>query len=156
MRNNNDENAANETNANEKNKDKKKKEDKRDQDNLGQIFEVTPNPEPSDITPMGQYDLSLIPGVRIFNFEDIPLNDEIIKVENDLGEFIIDDKELFKYMEQYPYKPRSFSIRYPSGEKYSGYFSPNWEKEVFGIQINPNGSKYVGLFKRGMYDGRGR
>ena len=115
----------------------------------------TPKGEPNP-TPTGNYDKSLIPGDLIFNFNDIPINDEITKVENDLGEFIIDQKELLKYMEQYPYVPKSFSIRYPSGEKYSGYFSPNWEKEVFGIQINPNGSKYVGLFKNGMYDGRGR
>jgi ABC-type iron transport system FetAB ATPase subunit len=52
--------------------------------------------------------------------------------------------------------PKFFSIKYPSGEKYSGYFSPDWEKEVFGIQINKDGSKYVGMFKNGMYDGRGR
>jgi len=114
-------------------------------------------PNPGDIsTPTGNYDRSKIPGELIFNFNDIPLNDEIEKVENDLGEFIIEQKELLKYMQEYPYTPQSFSIRYPSGEKYSGYFSPNWEKEVFGIQINPNGSKYVGLFKNGQYEGRGR
>ena len=114
----------------------------------------TPKGEPNH-TLTGNYDKSLIPGDLIFNFNDIPLREEIAKVENDLGEFIIEQKELLKYMEQYPYVLKSFSIRYPSGEKYSGYFSPNWEKEVFGIQINPNGSKYLGLFKNGMYDGRG-
>ena len=92
----------------------------------------------------------------LFNFNDLPLIDEITKVENEIGEFIIEQKELLKYMEQYPYVPKFFSIKYPSGEKYSGYFSPDWEKEVFGIQINKDGSKYVGMFKNGMYDGRGR
>ena len=134
-------------NMNETNKDLPSYEKKK--------LHETPKGEPNS-TPTGNYDKSLIPGDLIFNFNDIPLNDEIAKVENDLGEFIIDQKELLKYMEQYPYVPKSFSIKYPSGEKYSGYFSPNWEKEVFGIQINPNGSKYVGLFKNGMYDGRGR
>jgi len=134
-------------NMNDTNKDLQSQEKEKQND--------TPKGEPNP-TPTGNYDKSLIPGDLIFNFNDIPLNEEIAKVENDLGEFIIDQKELLKYMEQYPYVPKSFSIRYPSGEKYSGYFSPNWEKEVFGIQINPNGSKYVGLFKNGMYNGRGR
>ena len=142
----------NETNNNIRNplpdKEKEKVKDEKINNN-------TPYPEEIS-TPTGNYDRSKIPGELIFNFNDIPLNDEIEKVENDLGEFIVDQKELIKYMEQYPYTPQSFSIRYPSGEKYSGYFSPNWEKEVFGIQINPNGSKYVGLFKNGQYEGRGR
>ena len=115
---------------------------------------LTPIPEYP--TPIGNYDKTKMPGDLIFNFNDIPLNDEIIKVENDIGEFIIEQKELLKYMEQYPYVPKNFSIKYPSGEKYSGYFSPDWEKEVFGIQINKDGSKYVGFFKNGMFEGRGR
>ena len=135
-----------------KNEDKDKDKDK---DESLNIFNNTPNPEENS-TPTGNYDKTLIPGELIFNFNDIPINDEILKVENDLGEFIIEQKELLKYMAQYPYSPKLFSIRYPVGEKYSGYFSPNWEKEIFGIQINPNGSKYVGLFKKGMYEGRGR
>ena len=115
---------------------------------------MTPIPEYP--TPSGNYDKSKMPGDLIFNFNDIPLNDEIIKIENEIGEFIIEQKELIKYMEQYPYVPKHFSLRYPSGEKYSGYFSPDWEKEVFGIQINKDGSKYVGMFKSGAFDGRGR
>ena len=120
------------------------------------IFTDNLTPIPEYPTPAPYYDKSKMPGDLIFNFNDIPLNDEIIKVENDLGEFIIEEKEILKYMEQYPYVPKSFSIRYPTGEKYSGYFSPDWEKEVFGIQINKDGSKYVGLFKNGMFEGRGR
>ena len=115
---------------------------------------LTPIPEYP--TPAINYDKSKIPGDILFNFNDIPLTDEINKIENELGEFVIEQKELLKYMEQYPYVPKFFSIKYPSGEKYSGYFSPDWEKEVFGIQINNDGSKYVGLFKNGMFDGRGR
>ena len=46
----------------------------------------TPKGE-SNSTPTGNYDKSLIPGDLIFNFNDIPLNDEIAKVESDLGEF---------------------------------------------------------------------
>lgn len=51
----------------------------------------TPYPEEIS-TPTGNYDRSKIPGELIFNFNDIPLNDEIEKVENDLGEFIVDQK----------------------------------------------------------------
>ena len=153
---------ADEKNENEDKNDKKdntninkSKTNKSNESQVKEKLDDTPKGEPCS-TPIGNYDKSLIPGDLFFNFNDIPLNDEIAKVENDLGEFIIDQKELLKYMEQYPYVPKSFSIKYPSGEKYSGYFSPNWEKEVFGIQINPNGSKYVGMFKNGMYEGRGR
>ena len=114
---------------------------------------LTPIPE----YPISNYDKSMLPGDLIINFNDIPQTDKIIEIENNIGgEFIIEQKELLKYMEKYPYVPKFFSIRYPSGEKYSGYFSPNWIKEVFGIQIDKNGSKYVGMFKNGMFDGRGR
>ena len=103
------------------------------------------------------YDKSLMPGDLILNFNDIPQTDKITEVENKIGgEFFIEQKELLKYMDEYPYVPKLVSIRYPSGEKYSGYFSPNWVKELFGIQIDKNGSKYVGLFKNGMFEGRGR
>jgi hypothetical protein len=83
--------------------------------------------------------------------------DKITEVENSIGgEFIIEQKELLKYMDEYPFSTKFFSIKYPSGEKYSGYYSPDWVKEVFGIQIDINGNKYVGMFKNGMFEGRGR
>ena len=132
----------------------KKKSKKQISENLTPIPEY-PTPSESNEN-IGNYDKSKIPGEMLFNFNDIPLIDEITKVENEIGEFIIEQKELLKYMEQYPYVPKFFSIKYPSGEKYSGYFSPDWEKEVFGVQINKDGSKYVGMFKNGMHDGRGR
>ena len=114
---------------------------------------LTPIPE----YPISNYDKSMLPGNLIINFKDLPQIDKIIEIENNIGgEFIIEQKELLKYMETYPYVPKNFSIKYPSGEIYSGYFSPNWVKEVFGIQIDKNGSKYVGMFKNGMFDGRGR
>ena len=144
--------SINDSNASKKSK--KKIKNKKKSQNKFISDSLTPIPEYP--TPSENYDKSKIPGDLIFNFNDIPLNDEIIKVENDIGEFIIDQKELLKYMETYPYVPKNFSIRYPTGEKYSGYFSPDWEKEVFGIQINKDGSKYVGFFKSGMFDGRGR
>ena len=118
--------------------------------------QLTPIPE--YITPPAIYDKSKIPGEIMINLNltDFSLKDEIAKVENEIGEFIIEEKEILKYMEQYPYVPKSFFIKYPSGEKYSGYFSPEWEKEVFGVQINKDGSKYVGFYKNGMFEGRGR
>ena len=87
---------------------------------------------------------------------EVAVVDEVNKVENDLGEFIVEQKELIKYMETYPYSPKSFSIKYITGEKYSGYFSPDWVKEIFGEQINPDGSKYRGFYKNGKFEGRGR
>ena len=114
---------------------------------------LTPIPE----YPISNYDKSMLPGNLLFNFNDLPQIDKITEVENNIGgEFLIDEKELLKYMQQYPYVPKFFSIAYPSGEKYSGYFSPNWVKEVFGVQFDKNGSKYVGMFKNGMFEGRGR
>ena len=118
----------------------------------------------SNLTPIPEYptintnfDKTLMPGDLIINFNDIPQIDKITEVENNIGgEFIIEQKELLKYMDEYPFVTKFFSIRYPSGEKYSGYYSPDWVKEVFGIQIDKNGSKYVGMFKNGMFEGRGR
>jgi hypothetical protein len=115
---------------------------------------LTPIPEYTFST---NFDKSLMPGDLILNFNDIPQIDKITEIENNIGgEFIIEQKELLKIMEEYPFLPKFFSIRYPTGEKYSGYYSPDWIKEVFGIQIDKNGSKYVGMFKNGMFDGRGR
>ena len=148
---NNNASSAKESNVSKKsqnNVNKHKKPKKKNSDVL------TPIPEYP--TPSGNYDKSKMPGHLIFmNFNDVT-NDEVMKIENEIGEFIIEQKELIKYMEQYPYVPKNCSIQYPSGEKYSGYFSPDWEKEVFGIQINKDGSKYVGLYKNGAFDGRGR
>ena len=122
------------------------------------------SPQKSELTPIPEYptqtvsyDKSLVPGTFIVNFNDIPQRDKITEVENSIGgEFLIDEKDILKCLEEYPYKPKIFSISYPSGEYYSGYFSPDWVKEVFGIQIDKNGNKYVGMFKNGMFEGRGR
>ena len=128
---------------------KKKKKSPQKESNL------TPIPEYPTINT--NFDKTLMPGALIVNFNDIPQMDKIIEVENNIGgEFIIEQKELLKYMDEYPFVTKFFSISYPSGEKYSGYFSPDWVKEVFGIQIDKNGSKYVGMFKNGMFEGRGR
>ena len=148
---NNNVSSSKESNISKKSQNSVKKHKKPKKNNSDAL---TPIPEYP--TPSGNYDKSKMPGDLIFmNFNDIT-NDEIIKIENEIGEFIIEQKELIKYMEQYPYVPKNFSIQYPSGEKYSGYFSPDWQKEVFGIQINKDGSKYVGLYKNGAFDGRGR
>ena len=128
---------------------KKKKKSPQKESNL------TPIPEYPTINT--NFDKTLMPGALIVNFNDIPQMDKIIEVENNIGgEFNIEQKELLKYMGEYPFVTKFFSISYPSGEKYSGYYSPDWVKEVFGIQIDKNGSKYVGMFKNGMFEGRGR
>ena len=129
-------------------KAKKKKKSPKKETTLTPIFEEIPSQN---------YDKTLIPGDLILHFNDIPQTDKITEIENNIGgEFIIEEKELSKYMKKYPYVPKLFSIRYSTGEIYSGYFSPDWVKEVFGIQIDKNGSKYVGCFKNGMFEGRGR
>jgi hypothetical protein len=69
---------------------------------------LTPIPE----YPISNYDKSMLPGDLIINFNDIPQTDKITEIENNIGgEFYIDQKELLKYMEQYPYVPKLFSIR---------------------------------------------
>ena len=129
-------------------KTKKKKKSPKKETTLTPIFEEM---------PYQNYDKTLMPGDLILHFQDIPQTDKITEIENNIGgEFFIEQKELKKYMEEYPYVPKFFSIRYSTGEIYSGYYSPDWVKEVFGIQIDKNGSKYVGLFKNGMFEGRGR
>ena len=131
-----------------KNKDHKKKE-------IKTITSLTPIPEYPTLN--NNYDISMRPGKLIINFHELPQSDKITEVENNLGgEFIIDQKELYKKMEEYPYTPRSYSISYPSGEIYKGYYSPEWVKEVFGIHFDKNGNKYVGMFKNGVFEGKGR
>ena len=114
---------------------KKKKKSPQNESNL------TPIPEYPTVNT--NFDKTLMPGDIILNFNDIPQMDKITEVENSIGgEFIIEQKELLKYMDEYPFSTKFFSIKYPSGEKYSGYYSPDWVKEVFGIQIDINGNKY--------------
>lgn len=113
-----------------------------------------PNENP---TPEGNYDKNLLPGILLMNFDDFPLNDNVFKKELDLGgEFLGDEKKKAKLKETFSYEIKKFAIRYPTGEKYCGYLSSSWVKEIFGRQININGSKYVGFFKNGLYHGLGR
>jgi hypothetical protein len=57
---------------------------------------LTPIPE----YPISNYDKSMLPGNLLFNFNDLPQIDKITEVENNIGgEFLIDQKELLKYME---------------------------------------------------------
>ena len=69
------------------------------------------------------------PGNIIENFDSIPLLPEVQKVVNSLGEFLIEEKELLKYIESYPYKLKHFQIEYPNLDKYNGYFGPEWTRE---------------------------
>ena len=72
----------------EKDIDKDTKENNENNTNI-----ITPIQDEKDSTPIG-YDKALRPGEIILNFNDIPINDKVTKVENDLGEFIVDKKEL--------------------------------------------------------------
>jgi hypothetical protein len=102
------------------------------------------------------FDENLMPGKKIENFDEIVINPSVKKTELSLGEFIIEEKELLKYFESYPFKLKQFSIEYNNGDKYNGFYSPTWSKEGFGILIYNNGSKYEGMFKNNLAEGRGR
>ncbi len=108
------------------------------------------------ITPENNFSEETRPGNIIDNFDEIPLSPEVKKINNSLGEFLIEEKELLKYIESYPYKLRHFQLEYSNGDKYNGYFSPNWTREGFGILLYNNNNKYEGMFKNNLAEGLGR
>ena len=109
---------------------------------------TTPLPNP--------FDTSLLQGKIIHNFDTLPLNPKVSQTETTLQEFIIEEKELLRYFESYPYKLQQFQVEYPNNSYYNGYLSPTWSKEGFGIFIHEDGSKYEGMFKNDLAEGRGR
>ena len=70
-----------------------------------------------------------------------------IKVGKDIDEYIIEEKELLKYLKQYRNNPISFSKRYSSGEKVHSYFNPVVDKGVFFILINKMEINIVGFIQ---------
>ncbi|MCQ2817764.1 MAG: hypothetical protein MJ252_10910, partial [archaeon] len=95
---------------------------------------------------------------KIFeNNEEIKINNpNVDKTQKSLNEFIIEKKELISLFSSYKYKPEQFNVEYLNGDRYLGYFSPEWTKEVFGILQYKNGTHYEGQFKNDKYNGRGR
>ena len=96
------------------------------------------------------------PCKEIPSFDDIVLSEKVAQTEATLSEFIIEEKELLKYFESYPFKLKHFTMEYQNGVKYNGYYGPEWTKEGFGILIHKDGSKYEGMFKSDLAEGRGR
>jgi hypothetical protein len=98
---------------------------------------------------------SNMPG-NIINIESIPVNKTVASIEKILGDFEIDDKELEKCIEEQKHNRKNFSIEYQDGSFYYGYFNKEWEREGYGINIFPDGSKYQGFFEYDQMNGRGR
>lgn len=120
--------------------------------------ELTPNSTFLGDTPyqcLNPFDLKYCPG-KVIEIESVVLLPEVKKAELSLTEFIIEEKELLKYFESYPFKLKHFQLEYPNGIKYNGYYGPEWTKEGFGILINSDGSKFEGMFNNNLCEGRGR
>jgi hypothetical protein len=96
-----------------------------------------------------------IPG-KLIDFNTIKIDDTVTSIEEKLGEFIIEEKELMHHIQDYKQKLKHMSFAYDDGSIYYGYYSKNYEREGYGILILPDGSKYQGFFKLNKMNGRGR
>ena len=85
------------------------------------------------LTPENDFSEDMRPGEIIENFDEIPITPQVKKIENSLGEYLIEEKELLKYIESYPYKLKHYQLEYINNDKYNGYFGPEWKREGFGI-----------------------
>jgi hypothetical protein len=112
------------------------------------------------LTPLGNEPFceQSIPGrlLKDNEVEKIRLKEKVADTENLLGAFIIEEKEVIRYLEDYKFKLRKYQILYPNGSVYIGYFNPDWEREGYGIYILEDGSKYEGTFQKNKMWGRGR
>ena len=149
----------------EKSKNEKKKNDQDDtpfpNNSQNQNEKINSNLDKNSLindflTPENNFSEDLRPGEIIENFDEIQIPSQVKKIENSLGEYLIEEKELLKYIESYPYKLKHYQLKYPNGDKYNGYFSPNWTREGYGIIIYNNNNKYSGMFKNNLADGLGR
>jgi hypothetical protein len=98
---------------------------------------------------------SKMPG-KLINIESITINEIVSKIEEKLGDFVIEEKEIIKCIEDEKHKLRNFTIEYDDGSIYYGYYNREWERQGYGILIFPDGSKYQGFFKNNKMHGRGR
>ena len=151
---NSQENGANDDKQNKKN-EKDNKSNQTIPTTINEKEELTPD-LPEETPCDNPFDMQKCPGKEITSFDDIILNQNVAQTESTLNEFIIEEKELLKYFESYPFKLKHFQIDYPDGSKYNGYYGPEWTKEGFGILIHKDGSKYEGMFKNDLAEGRGR
>ncbi len=114
------------------------------------------NKEIDDQTP--QFVTSLRPGELISDsdIKTLKLSKEVIKIQNTIGPFIIEHKELLKSIEAYKTRLKKYQILYGDGSVYVGYYDQDWNKEGYGILISKDGSKYEGSFNSNKFSGRGR
>lgn len=108
-------------------------------------------------TPQGFYPEEC-PGKLLSDVEveKIKIKDKVLETEKLIGQFIIDEKEVLKFLEDYKYKLKKFQLEYQDGSIYIGYVDPNWEREGYGIFLLTDGSKYEGTFRKNKMSGRGR
>lgn len=101
------------------------------------------------------FDISLRPGKPI-KIEEIIVNNKIIETEKQLGNLVIEEKELIEYIQQNKHRLRKECLKYEDSSIYMGYFNSYWEKEGYGVYILKDGSKYQGFFDKNKMNGRGR
>jgi hypothetical protein len=106
------------------------------------------------VTPDGFSD-SQIPG-KVIDVSTIQIHENVFTTEQKLGDFVIEEKELIKFIEKNKIKLKNYSILYDDGSIYYGYYNKFWEREGYGVYILPDGSKYQGFFKNNRMNGRGR
>ena len=135
--------------------DNKKEDEQKMATTINEQDELTPDQK--EETPCEDpFNKDKCPGKEIQNWDEIILNQKVVQTEATLNEFIIEEKELLKYFESYPFKLKHFQLEYKDGSKYNGYYGPEWTKEGFGILLHKDGSKYEGMFKNDLAEGRGR
>jgi hypothetical protein len=101
------------------------------------------------------FNQSKIPG-KIISIDSIKVDETVALIEESLGDFVIEENELIKYIEEHKHMLKNFSIEYDDGSIYYGYYNKEWEREGYGILIYPDGSKHQGFFKNNKMNGRGR
>jgi hypothetical protein len=108
-------------------------------------------------TPTG-FLVTTRPGILLSesDVEKIKLKDKVAETETLLGPFIIEEKEVLKFLQDYKYKLKKYQIIYPDNSIYIGYYEPNWNREGYGILIQAEGTKYEGMFQNNKMSGRGR
>ena len=108
-------------------------------------------------TPNG-FSLNYMPGKLLTEEEvvEMKLKEKVQETEKMLGPFIIEEKEVMKFLEDYKYKLKKFQMIFENGTIYIGYFNPDWEFEGYGILLLQDGSKYEGMFRHNKMSGRGR
>jgi hypothetical protein len=101
------------------------------------------------------FEVNLMPGT-IVEIDSIKIHENVSLTEQKLGDFVIEEKELIRYIENHKNMLKNYSILYQDGSIYYGYFSKSWEREGYGVLIFPDGAKYQGFFKNNKMHGRGR